>query len=258
MSIFGAKSPGLSVEDAMREAIISSGMLTPEQRARFMTLFTKYLLQRHVYAKSKIESLTPPSPVHVFVRFLLISLQHLMIKRPDIPPCPEDNSLRHELLDKLVVVKLNGGLGSTMGCHTLPKSAIEVRNDMSFLDLTVRQIEYLNSLHGVDLPIILMNSFKTHPVTSKLIRKYRKHNLSVHTFLQNCYPRIGKDTLMPIPTGPFDEANAEEWYPPGHGDVYYSIWSSKILDSLLQEGKVVFFISLKTLRISGVRLHIQH
>ena len=49
-----------------------------------------------------------------------------MIKRPDIPPCPEDTNLRHELLDKLVVVKLNGGLGSTMGCHALPKSAIEV------------------------------------------------------------------------------------------------------------------------------------
>ena len=72
MSIFGAKSPGLSVEDAMREAIISSGMLTPEQRTRFMTLFTKYLLQRHVYAKSKIESLTPPPPVRVIYVFIFV------------------------------------------------------------------------------------------------------------------------------------------------------------------------------------------
>lgn len=48
-------------------------------------------------------------------------------------------ALRHELLDKLVVVKLNGGLGTTMGC-TLPKSAIEVRQDLSFLDMTVRQV----------------------------------------------------------------------------------------------------------------------
>lgn len=35
-----------------------------------------------------------------------------------------------------------------MGC-TWPKSAIEVRNDLSFLDLTVRQVEYLNSMYGV-------------------------------------------------------------------------------------------------------------
>lgn len=35
-----------------------------------------------------------------------------------------------------------------MGC-TWPKSAIEVRHDLSFLDLTVRQVEYLNSMYGV-------------------------------------------------------------------------------------------------------------
>jgi UDP-N-acetylglucosamine pyrophosphorylase len=54
-----------------------------------------------------------------------------------------------DMLDKLVVVKLNGGLGTTMGC-TGPKSVIEVRDDMTFLDLTVRQIEvrYTYLLHS--------------------------------------------------------------------------------------------------------------
>ena len=50
------------------------------------------------------------------------------------------------LLDKLVVLKLNGGLGTSMGCQG-PKSLISVRNDQTFLDLTVRQIEV--SLCGV-------------------------------------------------------------------------------------------------------------
>lgn len=54
-----------------------------------------------------------------------------------ITPCPEDRM--QELGKKLVVLKLNGGLGTTMGC-TGPKSAIEVRNDLTFLDLTVQQI----------------------------------------------------------------------------------------------------------------------
>lgn len=45
-----------------------------------------------------------------------------------------------EILDKLAVLKLNGGLGTTMGCVG-PKSAIEVRDGMTFLDLSVRQIE---------------------------------------------------------------------------------------------------------------------
>lgn len=47
-----------------------------------------------------------------------------------------------ELLSKLAVVKLNGGLGTTMGCVG-PKSVIEVREGLTFLDLAVRQIEVL-------------------------------------------------------------------------------------------------------------------
>ena len=43
------------------------------------------------------------------------------------------------MLDQLVVVKMNGGLGTGMGC-TGPKSGIVVRNDLTFLDLTVQQI----------------------------------------------------------------------------------------------------------------------
>lgn len=44
------------------------------------------------------------------------------------------------LLNKLVVVKLNGGLGTNMGCHG-PKSVIPVRSDLTFLDFTVQQIQ---------------------------------------------------------------------------------------------------------------------
>ena len=54
---------------------------------------------------------------------------------PDVEP-----SKVKGLLDKLVVLKLNGGLGTSMGCQG-PKSLISVRNDQTFLDLTVRQIE---------------------------------------------------------------------------------------------------------------------
>jgi UTP--glucose-1-phosphate uridylyltransferase len=53
----------------------------------------------------------------------------------DIPEITNSNDL-----DKLAVLKLNGGLGTTMGCVG-PKSAIEVRDGMTFLDLSVRQIE---------------------------------------------------------------------------------------------------------------------
>lgn len=43
-------------------------------------------------------------------------------------------------LSKMIVVKLNGGLGTSMGC-TGPKSTITVRDDLTFLDLIIRQLE---------------------------------------------------------------------------------------------------------------------
>ena len=55
-----------------------------------------------------------------------------------IAPVPD--SAAKALLDKLVVLKLNGGLGTSMGCVG-PKSLISVRNDATFLDLNVQQIE---------------------------------------------------------------------------------------------------------------------
>ncbi|KAJ7365463.1 UTP--glucose-1-phosphate uridylyltransferase [Desmophyllum pertusum] len=54
---------------------------------------------------------------------------------PEIPA-----SSMKSVLDKLVVIKLNGGLGTSMGC-TGPKSLISLRRDLTFLDLNVQQIE---------------------------------------------------------------------------------------------------------------------
>jgi UTP--glucose-1-phosphate uridylyltransferase len=55
-------------------------------------------------------------------------------------PVADDQTLK-EMLDQLVVVKLNGGLGTSMGCKG-PKSVIPVRNDLTFLDLTVQQVNF--------------------------------------------------------------------------------------------------------------------
>lgn len=63
----------------------------------------------------------------------------LQVKDYNCLPSPENNEVK-ALLDKLIVVKLNGGLGTSMGCHG-PKSVIAVRNGLTFLDLTVQQIE---------------------------------------------------------------------------------------------------------------------
>jgi len=145
-----------------------------------------------------------------------------------------------DLLNKLVVIKLNGGLGTSMGC-TGPKSAIQVRNELTFLDLNVQQIEHLNKVYGVDVPLVLMNSFNTDDDTHKILRKYTQIKVSIHTFNQSRYPRINRDTLMPVAKSCGDEADG--WYPPGHGDVYESFYNSGLLEKFISEGKKYVFIS---------------
>jgi UTP--glucose-1-phosphate uridylyltransferase len=127
---------------------------------------------------------------------------------PDVNP---------SILSKLAVLKLNGGLGTTMGCVG-PKSIIEVREGMTFLDLSVRQIEHLNEKYNVNVPFILMNSFNTDEDTARIIQKYQNHNINILTFNQSRYPRVDKESLLPCPQdADSDKAN---WYPPGHGDIF--------------------------------------
>jgi len=144
------------------------------------------------------------------------------------------------LLNQLVVIKLNGGLGTSMGC-TGPKSAIQVRNELTFLDLNVQQIEQMNKTYGVDVPLVLMNSFNTDADTHKILRKYNQIKVSIDTFNQSRYPRINRDTLMPIARS--TQEGGDAWYPPGHGDVYYSLYNSGLLDKFIAEGKKYIFIS---------------
>ena len=121
------------------------------------------------------------------------------------------------------------------------KSALEVKDDMTFLDLTVRQIEHLNTTNRVDVPLILMTSFNTHEDTLRIIKKYANQQLRITTFNQSRYPRIFKESLLPCPKRADDDK--KHWYPPGHGDVYNALFHSGVLDQLISEGKEYLFVS---------------
>lgn len=70
----------------------------------------------------------------------------MQVRQYDSLSSPDEARIK-DMLGKLVVVKLNGGLGTSMGCRG-PKSVISVRNDLTFLDVTVQQIEVsLPALH---------------------------------------------------------------------------------------------------------------
>ncbi|CAI5739480.1 unnamed protein product [Peronospora destructor] len=216
-----------SVDDQMAEALASQELMGNRQRKNFLKLFRKYSKVKQT--SIDWNSVKPPT-------------SGTLTSNTSVESCPNDMYLRHELLDKLVILKLNGGLGTTLGCEG-PKSAIEVRQDLSFLDLTVRQVEYLNSVYGVDVPLVLMNSFNTHEETVRIIRKYRMHNLSIHTFNQSCYPLIVKETMLPLPNTKYDRSTRDKWFPPGHGDVYNALFESGLLENLINQGKEYIFIS---------------
>ncbi len=50
----------------------------------------------------------------------------MVLEHSALELCPDDSALHNELLNKIAIVKLNGGLGTSMGCKG-PKSAIPVR-----------------------------------------------------------------------------------------------------------------------------------
>ena len=121
------------------------------------------------------------------------------------------------------------------------KSALELKDGMTFLDLIVKQVEHLNKTHGVDVPLLFMTSFNTHEDTLHIIQKYAQQSIKISTFNQSRYPRIFADTLKPCPSHSGDDK--KYWYPPGHGDLYDSLVRSGTLDRLLADGKEYLFVS---------------
>jgi UTP--glucose-1-phosphate uridylyltransferase len=137
-------------------------------------------------------------------------------------------------LQKTVIIKLNGGLGTSMGMEKA-KSLLPVRKGKSFLDIIVDQVRAARVGYGIQLPLLFMNSFRTHEDTLAALAPY--DDLAVAGldlgFLQNQEPKLRADDLTPV-TWPADPSL--EWCPPGHGDLYTALTTSGVLDRLLSLG----------------------
>lgn len=145
------------------------------------------------------------------------------------------------ILDRAVVIKLNGGLGTGMGLEH-SKSLIEVRPGHSFLDLIVRQILAMRKDRGRNVPLLLMNSFRTAKEAENTLSAYSELTEGGFPlgFMQHKIPKILIDDLIPAmwPSNP-----EFEWCPPGHGDLYTALATSGLLDRLLAEGIEYAFAS---------------
>ncbi|HEY1519187.1 MAG TPA: UTP--glucose-1-phosphate uridylyltransferase [Solirubrobacteraceae bacterium] len=138
-----------------------------------------------------------------------------------------------DALDRVAVIKLNGGLATTMGLRS-PKSLVEAREGRSFLDIIIGNTLALRERYGARLPLVLMNSQATREDTLQALESHPELDtgLPVH-FLQSMEPKLDAESLAPVSWPPEPSL---EWCPPGHGDVYGSLRSSGMLDALLEHG----------------------
>lgn len=137
-------------------------------------------------------------------------------------------------LQQTVLIKLNGGLGTSMGLERA-KTLLTVRDGKNFIDLIVGQVRYAREHYGARLPLIFMDSFRTRDDTLAYLTGYP--DLPVDglplDFLQNAEPKILASDLSPVSWPPDPTL---EWCPPGHGDLYPALLGTGLLDALLAAG----------------------
>lgn len=175
----------------------------------------------------------------------LLEGQTGLIPESEIRPVetlPDAESLAADLeasgervLQKTVLLKLNGGLGTSMGLEWA-KSLLRIKDDLTFLDVIAHQAR------DVGVPLVLMNSFNTRGESLRALKRYpwlSQQQIPLD-FLQHKVPRIVQKTLKPVSWADDPEL---EWCPPGHGDIYTALVTSGMLDTLLEEGYEYVFVS---------------
>ncbi len=162
---------------------------------------------------------------------------------PSLDSLSKHRAAGEAALGQSVMIKLNGGLGTSMGLNKA-KSLLQVKQGFSFLDIIARQILHLRQQHHVSIPLLFMNSFSTQADTLAALSNYP--DLAAEQtgipldFLQNKVPKIDSKTGLPAEF----PANPElTWCPPGHGDIYICLQTSGILDALLDQGYRYIFVS---------------
>ena len=139
-----------------------------------------------------------------------------------------------QALSKTAVIKLNGGLGTSMGLEKA-KSLLPVKDNYSFLDIIAHQAQLAK------VPLLLMNSFSTEADSITLLENYTElnHELPL-SFMQHKEPKIRQDDLLPVD---WPENPELAWCPPGHGDIYTALITSGMLQALLAKGYEYAFVS---------------
>ena len=160
---------------------------------------------------------------------------------PRLADLPIDHDSARSALAKTAVVKLNGGLGTSMGMEQA-KSLLSVHDGLTFLDVIARQILALRAEYGLTLPLLFMDSFRTQTDTLAALSSYPELVVAglPLDFRQNSEPKLRADDLTPV-SWPADPSL--QWCPPGHGDLYTALDASGVMAVLAEQGYEYLFVS---------------
>lgn len=160
----------------------------------------------------------------------------------DSPPLPSPaGGAGVEALDGVAVIRLNGGMGTSMGMDRA-KSLLAVSGQRRFLDLIVDQVVALRADTGARLPLTFLHSFRTSTDCLAALGEMlpiERPPVPLE-LLQNRVPRVLADSLEPV-SWPADPEL--EWSPPGHGDLYPVLFATGLLDVLADEGYRSVFVA---------------
>lgn len=142
-----------------------------------------------------------------------------------------------DLLTQAVAIKLNGGLGTSMGGRR-SKSMLKVKDGLTFLDVILSQAA---AQHLGEMPLVLMNSPRSHEEVLDVLGERRlSEEHKPMCFKQHMLPKVLAESLQPAS---WPDRPDLEWNPAGHGDLLASLATSGILDRLLNLGKRYAFVS---------------
>jgi UTP--glucose-1-phosphate uridylyltransferase len=206
------------IEERIRRKMASRG-IHPEAIENFLQMVEQINDERSAYVS--LDQVSTPDA-------------GLILNAPDPKSIAKLAERGRSLLTKAAVIKLNGGRSTTMG-GMVPKGILTAKNGRSYLEIIIRQIEALRREWGIQMPLVLMDSFFTHGPTLEIVGRF---DLPVLTFIQNQVPRLVEGNLEPLESGTDDD-----WAPPGHGDVYESLLRTGLLDKLRKNGCRWAFIS---------------
>src|SRR3954469_10699291 len=159
---------------------------------------------------------------------------------PALAELPEDLDAQRDALQHAIVLRLNGGLGTSMGLQRA-KSLLEAKDGLSFLDVIARQVLALRERHDARLPLVLMDSFSTREDSLEALARHPELDVGIPPdFVQNKEPKIRVEDLMPVE---WPDDPSLEWCPPGHGDLYTALVTSGMLEQLLERGYEHAFVA---------------